>query len=82
MHRLKVMIAIIFKACIAAHAIPRSHAIGLLAVQRASIRTVVACILALIKEAVGHCMIHYTLSLSPDKATALRDKSIRILLFV
>ena len=75
-----MMVAIIFEACIAAHTIPGGHAIGLVAVERAAIRTIVAGILTLIKKTVGDCMIHYTLALPPDKTATLRDKPIRILL--
>ena len=47
-HRLEMVVAIIFKTSVAAHTVPRSHTVGLVAVERAAIRTIVASILALI----------------------------------
>lgn len=73
-HSLEVML---FETCIAAHSVSGCHTVCLLAVQRASIRPVMARVLALIQEVVCHCLIH---DASSDEVAALRHE--RVVVFV
>ena len=77
------MIAIVLKARVAAHSVPRCHAISLVTVERAAIRTVMARILALIEKSVRHCVIHYAtlmMTMSSDEGAPLRNQLPIILL--
>ena len=77
------MIAVVFEARVAAHSVPRCHAVRLLSVERAAVRAVVARVLALIEEAMRDCVIHdaaLVVAVSPDKGAALRHQLAMILM--
>ena len=83
-HRI-VVIAIVFEARVAAHSVPRCHAVRLLSVERAAVRAVVARVLALIEEAVRHCVIHYAtlvMAVPSDKGATLWNQLAPMILMV
>jgi len=75
--KLLLVIVIIIKIGIAAHSVPRGHAVWIFTLKGASIRTIM--FLALVEEVMGNRLMH---TLSTDESTALRYHTLILILLL
>ena len=74
------VIAIVLESLVASHPVSRGHTVRLVPVERASVRAIVASVLALVQEVVCHGLVHYATLPTDERATLWNQRIVLVML--